>query len=92
MYSKKRLDKIRKELDKRLTFALGASGSDAGSKEDVIARASQKYRLQIVPYSPTTLLLAEPGSRCAIRCETIGDKQQRVSLSIMESEQPWIGQ
>lgn len=92
MYSKNRLGKMCKELGKRFDYALSATGQNARTKEEVVAQACAKYRLQPIPYSATTLLLAEPGNRHAIRCETIEGTPARVSLSIVTSDTPWLSQ
>ena len=89
MYNKKRLGKIETELSKRLDYVRSTSGINPRKREEVIAQICKKYRLQIIPYSRTTLLAAEPGSLLAIKCEILEGKEQRVVLSIVESPEPW---
>lgn len=92
MYSKNRLGKMCKELSKRFDYALSTTGPNARTKEEVVSQACAKYRLQPIPYSATTLLLAEPGNRYAIRCETVEDDPTHVTLSIVVSDTPWLSQ
>lgn len=85
MHTRKQMDAIRQELTDALDAALPSG--DTHAKEKVLADFARRYGFMLAPLSPTSMVLYEPGSLYAIRCD-IAPNGRQMLLYTLELPEP----